>query len=113
MNPLINPKNITGTNAYAISRSPRTSGTEAMVIAASWISRQEEGENKQPNLRGIATVLALAQSLQVQSVWAKDLIFLISDSYLDGAHAWLNAYHGALHSGEYCFLILSHWSRCF
>jgi glycosylphosphatidylinositol transamidase len=103
-------KNITGTNTYAISRSPRTSGTEAMVIAASWISRQEEGENEQPNLRGIATVLALAQSLPVQSIWAKDLIFLISDSYLDGAHAWLNSYHGASHSGVSYFLTLGYWS---
>ncbi|KIM25331.1 hypothetical protein M408DRAFT_212529 [Serendipita vermifera MAFF 305830] len=100
--------NTTGINAYALSRSSRSSGTEAIVIAASWISLQSETSPltpkpsplvTQPNLRGIATLLALARSLSVQHVWAKDLIFLVSDSYLDGAHAWLSAYHGAEQEG--------------
>jgi glycosylphosphatidylinositol transamidase len=73
-----------------------------MVITASWISRQNEGITRQPNLRGIATLLALAESLTRQHVWAKDLIFLVSDSYLDGAHAWLSAYHGATQKGGAC-----------
>lgn len=110
-----------GTNAYAILRSPRISGTETIVITASWHSRQSNDpiiyasqmyrnssentgtstatDRPQPNLRGIATVLSLAQSLSKQSVWAKDLIFLISDSYLDGAQAWLSAYHGQPQTG--------------
>ncbi|KAG8757537.1 Glycosyl phosphatidyl inositol protein transamidase complex subunit, partial [Serendipita sp. 396] len=87
-------ENITGNNAYGVYRAQRTSGMEAIVIAASWVSRQQEGANLQPNLRGIATVLSLASSLKRRPVWAKDLIFLVSDSYLDGAHAWLSAYHG-------------------
>ncbi|KAG8805739.1 Glycosyl phosphatidyl inositol protein transamidase complex subunit, partial [Serendipita sp. 399] len=87
-------ENITGYNAYGVYRAQRTSGTEAIVIAASWVSRQHEGASGQPNLRGIATLLSLAKSLKRRSVWAKDLIFLVSDSYLDGAHAWLSAYHG-------------------
>jgi glycosylphosphatidylinositol transamidase len=69
------------------------------VIVASWVSLQNDGANRQPNLRGVATVLALANSLRRQPVWAKDLIFLISDSYLDGAHAWLTSYHGATQNG--------------
>lgn len=34
------------------------------------------------------------------SLWAKDLVFVISDGYLDGMHAWLNVYHGAQLSSE-------------
>jgi glycosylphosphatidylinositol transamidase len=52
-----------GTNAYAVLSSPRTSGTEAMVISASWISRIGEGDGTL-NLRGVATVLALANFLK-------------------------------------------------
>ena len=29
------------------------------------------------------------------SYWAKDIVFLISDGYLDGMQAWLGAYHGS------------------
>lgn len=28
------------------------------------------------------------------SLWAKDLVFVISDGYLDGMQAWITAYHG-------------------
>ncbi|KAF8447520.1 Gaa1-like protein [Boletus edulis BED1] len=85
--------NITGINAYAILNSPRTPGSEAIVISASWLS--EVG--KEPyNLRGIATVIALAGFLKNYSLWAKDIIFVIGDNYLDGIHAWLNAYHGTI-----------------
>lgn len=34
------------------------------------------------------------------SLWAKDIVFVISDGYLDGMHAWLNAYHGAQQASE-------------
>lgn len=49
----------TGMNTHAVYSAPRTAGTEAMVIAASWTSI-----NGGPNLRGIATVLALARYLK-------------------------------------------------
>lgn len=52
-----------GTNAYAVLSSPRSSGTEAMVISASWLSRTNEGDGTL-NLRGVATVLALAKFLK-------------------------------------------------
>ena len=29
------------------------------------------------------------------SYWAKDIVFVISDAYLDGMQAWLGAYHGS------------------
>ncbi|KAJ7273329.1 Gaa1-like protein [Mycena rebaudengoi] len=89
-----NTGNVKGTNAYAVLASPRTSGTEAMVISASWISRVGEGDGTL-NLRGVATVLALAAFLKRYSLWAKDLVFVISDGYMDGMQAWLNAYHGS------------------
>ncbi|KAJ7632813.1 Gaa1-like protein [Roridomyces roridus] len=83
-----------GTNAYAVLSSPRTSGTEAMVISASWVSRADGSLN----LRGVSTVLTLARFLKGYSLWAKDLVFVISDNHLDGMQAWLNAYHGSTQS---------------
>ena len=29
------------------------------------------------------------------SYWAKDIVFVISDGYLDGMQAWLGTYHGS------------------
>jgi hypothetical protein len=51
---------MSGANAYAVLSSPRTSGTEAMVISASWLSRDRESDGAKLNLRGVSTVLALA-----------------------------------------------------
>lgn len=59
---------VTGTNTYAINYSPRTSGTEAMVISASWLSRTGEGDGTL-NLRGVSTVLALAGFLKRELVY--------------------------------------------
>ncbi|KAN0076921.1 Gaa1-like, GPI transamidase component domain containing protein [Tylopilus felleus] len=85
--------NVSGMNAFAIMNSPRASGSEAIVVSASYLS--EAG--KEPyNLRGIATVLALAGFLKNYSLWAKDIIFVIGDNYFDGTYAWLNAYHGTI-----------------
>ncbi|KAJ7685379.1 Gaa1-domain-containing protein [Mycena polygramma] len=83
-----------GINAYAVLSSPRTSGTEAMVISASWISRTGDGDGTL-NLRGVSTVLALANFLKRYSLWAKDIVFVVSDHYVDGMQAWLSAYHGS------------------
>lgn len=52
---------ISGVNSYAVFSAPRTSGSEAMVISASWLSRT--GKDKH-NLRGVATVLSLAGFLK-------------------------------------------------
>lgn len=87
-------QNFEGVNAYSVLSSPRASGTEAMVISASWISRTGEG-NGTLNLRGISTVLALAKFLKQFSFWAKDIIFIVSDGYMDGMQAWLAEYHAA------------------
>ncbi|KAG8926231.1 Glycosyl phosphatidyl inositol protein transamidase complex subunit [Tulasnella sp. 417] len=82
-----------GANAYGVYPVPRASGAEAIVISASWVSRTDEGAGT-PNMRGVATVLALARYLKKYSLWAKDLIFVVNDGHVDGMHAWLNAYHG-------------------
>jgi len=82
-----------GSNAYAILPSPRSSGAETIVISASWVSRINDGKGAL-NLRGISTVLSLAAFLKQYSLWAKDLAFVVSDGYLDGMQAWINAYHG-------------------
>jgi len=62
---------IKGANAYAVLSSPRQAGAEAMVISASWRSRIDEGQGAL-NLRGVSTVLALAnfvKSTFVRSVF--------------------------------------------
>lgn len=86
-----------------------------MVISASWISRANEG-NGTINNRGVATLLALASFLKRMaftaimlknanifetgySHWSKDVVFVVSDGYLDGMQAWLSSYHGAVQSG--------------
>jgi len=100
---------ISGSNAYAILSSPRHSGAEAAVISASWLSMTGDGDGTL-NLRGVATVLSLAAFLNRQSqhpafvhstnfsseysLWSKDLIFVISDGYMEGMQAWASAYHG-------------------
>ncbi|KAH9946130.1 Gaa1-domain-containing protein [Epithele typhae] len=89
-----------GTNAYAVLRPPRAPGTEAIVVSASWMSRTGEGDGTL-NLRGVSTVLSLAHYLKKQSHWAKDLVFVISDGYLDGMQAWVTTYHGAEQSNMY------------
>ncbi|KAI0273306.1 Gaa1-like protein [Gloeopeniophorella convolvens] len=83
-------QNLTGSNSYAVFSAPRTSGIEAMIISASWKSLTDGY-----NLRGVSAVLSLAAFLKQYSHWSKDIIFVISDSYLDGMHAWLSAYHGS------------------
>ena len=106
-------KTLSGSNTYAILPAPRSSGVEAMVISAPWLSHSNETTSA-PNVRGISTVLALAKFLKSwfqyrtdrtrklislsseYSFWAKDLIFIISDGSLEGMHAFLSAYHGSI-----------------
>ncbi|KAF8911984.1 Gaa1-like protein [Gymnopilus junonius] len=89
---------LNGTNSYAIISAPRHSGTEAIVISASWISRTGDGDGTL-NLRGISTILALAGFLKRYSYWGKDIILVVSDGYLQGMQAWLGSYHGVSQPG--------------
>ncbi|POW14716.1 hypothetical protein PSTT_02701 [Puccinia striiformis] len=85
-----------GTNVHAILHAPRTDGSEALVLMASWQTRKPGSDIRGANInvRGVASVLALAEYLITFNLWSKDIIFLIADGYLDGTHAWLKAYHG-------------------
>ncbi|CEL51826.1 GPI transamidase component gaa1 OS=Schizosaccharomyces pombe (strain 972 / ATCC 24843) GN=gaa1 PE=3 SV=1 [Rhizoctonia solani AG-1 IB] len=86
-----------GANAYSIYAAPRSSGSEAIVLSASWKSLKWD-EDGSLNLRGVATILALAGYLKRYTLWAKDIVLVISDGYMDGMHAWLSAYHGFDHA---------------
>ena len=43
----------------------------------------------------------LSQSRTGLSLWARDIIFVISDGYLDGMHAFLSTYHGVKTDGTW------------
>ncbi|KAG0143144.1 hypothetical protein CROQUDRAFT_66493 [Cronartium quercuum f. sp. fusiforme G11] len=93
--PISNKLILNGTNVHAILQAPRTDGTESLVLMASWLSRKPKSDSKggDLNVRGIASILALANYLTTLNLWSKDIIFLISDGFVDGTHAWLQAYH--------------------
>ncbi|KAJ3401907.1 Glycosyl phosphatidyl inositol protein transamidase complex subunit, partial [Chytridiales sp. JEL 0842] len=46
------------------------------------------------NINGIAYAMALSSFYIKFSHWSKDIILLISDEGVLGAHAWLQTYHG-------------------
>ncbi|EST06800.1 Glycosyltransferase, ALG3 [Kalmanozyma brasiliensis GHG001] len=107
---------LSGTNVYARSATPRIDGREAIILTASWRSRWQ-GENdpfgpadnttdaqstdsrRRTNVRGVASLLVLARYLSTQAHLSKDLIFVISDGYLEGIHAWSSAYFGSVPDG--------------
>ncbi|GAA5880792.1 hypothetical protein JCM3774_005751 [Rhodotorula dairenensis] len=97
--------NVSGINTYAILAAPKTDGAEALVLGASWLSRalSDDGERR-TNVRGVALLLAIANYFKKYSMWSKDIIFVVSDGYIDGMQAWLDAYHGNgqsnLHTGR-------------
>lgn len=73
---LSNPfQDAAGTNVYAVLSTPRTPGTEAMVISASWLSRTDDGLGTL-NLRGIATVLSLAGFLKRRRLQISKIAFV-------------------------------------
>ncbi|PLW07375.1 hypothetical protein PCANC_26155 [Puccinia coronata f. sp. avenae] len=85
-----------GTNVHAILHAPRSDGSESLLLMASWLSRRPASDIRggDVNVRGVASVLALAEYLISFNLWSKDIIFLIADQHLEGTHAWLKAYHG-------------------
>lgn len=126
--------NQSGVNTHAILKAPKTDGAEAVVLAASWLSR----DGQRLNTRGVALVLGLAKYLSSPcchialtqalanlddlarcvrteyAVWSKDIIFLISDGYSEGAQAWITSYHSLQHQGmnaQYAWVLRSGYSR--
>lgn len=77
------------TNVYGILSAPRADGTEALVLSASWITR----DGKERNTQAVATLLALARYFKKYSLWSKDIIFLVADGRIEGVQAWIDAYH--------------------
>lgn len=104
-----------GTNLFARFSPPRTDAREALVLCAPWYTgwtgrnpndpdalRNDWGtqpaahpdQERRVNVRGIATVLAMARYLasRPHSYLSRDYYFLISDGHLAGAQAWLVNY---------------------
>lgn len=60
-----------GTNVHAILHAPRTDGSEALVLMASWLTRRpgSDIQGKDVNVRGVASVLALAKYLMSELLY--------------------------------------------
>ena len=114
--PLHHGSALSGINVYARSATPRIDGREAIILTASWRSRWQGADDPFPpaenldetvsidqrgriNVRGVASILALARYLTTQAHLSKDLIFVISDGHLEGIHAWSSAYFGSKSEG--------------
>ncbi|OCF31947.1 glycosylphosphatidylinositol transamidase [Kwoniella heveanensis BCC8398] len=78
----------TSTSTYAHIRPPRSKGTETILVSANWVSRDGT-----PNLRGIATLLALGDFLQGQNHWASDLVLVVGEGYVEGLEGFMREYH--------------------
>ncbi|KAG9325677.1 hypothetical protein KVV02_001161 [Mortierella alpina] len=78
-----------GVNTYAVFYAPRSDGTEALVLSASWTSRDQTA-----NINAISMLLALGRVFKRCSHFSKDIVFVVSDGDADGLQAWLKAYHG-------------------
>ena len=98
-----------GVNIYARSHTPQIDGREALLLAASWRSHwqgnatsdemelpfvPDDGQRRAINVRGISLLLALAKHTTSIPFWSKDLMFVISDGFLDGMQAWATQYFG-------------------
>lgn len=77
----------------AIFPASKTDGSETLVLGASWRSRAVPKESYPINTRGIASVISLAHHFRKYNFWSKDIVFVISDGYLDGMQAFVAAYH--------------------
>lgn len=78
-------KGINGTNLFGIYRSPRASGVESIILNVP----NHGGCNSST---GIAMMLSLARFFRMQTYWAKDIIFLLTEHQLYGTQSWLSAY---------------------
>ncbi|WVQ77910.1 hypothetical protein IAR50_007616 [Cryptococcus sp. DSM 104548] len=79
----------TSTATYAHVSPPRSAGTETMLVSANWVSRDGG-----PNLRGIATLLAMGDFLRGQNYWAFDFVLVIGEGYQSGLSEFMEEYSG-------------------
>ncbi|KAJ1857315.1 Glycosyl phosphatidyl inositol protein transamidase complex subunit, partial [Coemansia sp. RSA 2703] len=77
-----------GVNVHGVLRAPRSDAVEALVVAAAWDTHSGS------NADAVRLLAGLAQYAAEQVYWAKDIIFLVTDSGERGIEAWLQAYHG-------------------
>ncbi|KAI8067458.1 Gaa1-like protein [Gongronella butleri] len=94
-------KGISGINTFAIYRTPRSDGKEALVLSAPWTSRTGEA-----NINGLAALLSLSKLFKRNVYWSKDIILLVTDQANAGTQAWLEAYHGIEQQGTYSSLVM-------
>ena len=97
----------TSLSTYAHVQPSRSPGTETIILSANWISKDGG-----PNLRGVATALALGDYLKGmsssfdirrelisgQNYWAFDIVIVIGEGYLEGLENFMQSYH-SLFSG--------------
>ncbi|ORY26329.1 Gaa1-like protein [Naematelia encephala] len=79
----------TSLSTYAHITPPRSSGTEAILLSANWVSRDGTA-----NLRGVAMLLAMGEFLRGQNHWAFDLVLVVGEGYLEGLEDFMSAYRG-------------------
>ncbi|KAI9468357.1 Glycosyl phosphatidyl inositol protein transamidase complex subunit [Coemansia sp. RSA 989] len=82
-------ENATGTNVHGILKARRSDSVEALVIAASWTTADNDS-----NVNGVRLLAGLAKYASEQTFWARDIIFVVTDSGEIGIEAWLRAYQG-------------------
>ncbi|CAG8565628.1 9198_t:CDS:10, partial [Dentiscutata erythropus] len=90
-------KVISGINVFGVLNSPRTDGTEALVLSAPWKSK----DGVTTNVNGIAAALSIGKFFKSTdyTYWSKDIIILITDGGAAGVQAWLESYHDHRQSG--------------
>jgi len=81
----VQSKGLNGTNIYGIYRSPRASGVESIVLNIP----NHGGCN---STAGISLMLSLAKFFHLQTYWAKDIVFLLTEHNVYGMKAWLQGY---------------------
>jgi len=83
-------------NAYGLIRAPKSDGTEAFVLSASWFCRKNG--KLIFNSHGVLLALSLAKFWRRYGYWAKDVVIVIADEESVGTEAWLMSHHGITHS---------------
>ncbi|KAK8864688.1 hypothetical protein IAR55_001940 [Kwoniella newhampshirensis] len=81
----------TANSTYAHVTTPRSAGTETILLSANWASRDGG-----PNLRGIAMLLAFGDFLRGQNHWAFDFVLVVGEDYMSGLEDFIREYHSLL-----------------
>ncbi|KAJ1886121.1 Glycosyl phosphatidyl inositol protein transamidase complex subunit, partial [Coemansia sp. S17] len=80
---------MSGINVHGVLRAGRSDSVEALLIAASWTT-----SSNRTNINAVRLMAGLAKYASEQVYWAKDIIFLVTDSGEHGIETWLKSYHG-------------------